>query len=128
MNMLKNLHLVISTAVVIPIAFVYGSGNQRIFTWFFDFSPQTTDMHNIFRAIMCLYMGMSALWIVGILKQAFWKTATTTNLLFMASLALGRLVSFAFDGPPSVVLIIGFVGESLLAILALANLKKYKTN
>jgi Domain of unknown function (DUF4345) len=128
MNMLKNLHLVISTVVVIPIAFVYGSGNERIFTLFFDFSPQTTDMHNIFRAIMCLYLGMSALWIAGIIKQAFWKAATITNLLFMASLALGRLVSFAFDGPPSVVLIIGFVGESLLAILALANLKKYKTN
>jgi len=125
--MLKNLHLVISTAVVIPIAFVYGSGNERIFTWFFDFSPQTTDMHNIFRAIMCLYLGMSALWIAGIIKQAFWKTATITNILFMASLALGRMVSFAFDGSPSILLIIGFFGEALLAILAFANLKKSKT-
>lgn len=127
MNKLKNLHLGISAAVVIPIAFVYGSGNERIFSWFFDFSPQTTDMHNIFRAIMCLYLAMAGLWITGIFSHRYWQPATVSNFLFMLALALGRLVSFAFDGSPSVVLIIGFVGELLLAILAWANLKKYIT-
>ncbi len=126
MSKLKNIHLIISAAVVIPIAFVYGAGNGNIFFFLFDFTPSTTDMHNIFRAIMCLYLAMAALWIFGIFNPGYWTIATISNMLFMLALALGRLISFALDGTPSPMLIIGFFGEAVLALLAWLNLKKYK--
>lgn len=127
MNKLKNLHLIISAAVVIPVAFVYGSGNENIFSYFFDFRPTTTDMNNIFRAIMCLYLAMAVLWISGIFYPKHWTMATISNGLFMVALALGRLISLAFDGIPSVILIIGLFGESILAVLAWWNFRKCKT-
>jgi phosphoglycerol transferase MdoB-like AlkP superfamily enzyme len=126
MNKLKNLHLIISTVVVIPIAFVYGSGNNRVFEGLFDFTLHTTDMHNIFRAIMCLYLAIAGLWIAGIFYPGYWQIATISNFLFMLALALGRLISFSLDGTPSVILIIGFGGEALLALFAWLNLRKYK--
>ena len=126
MNKLKNLHLLISAAVVILIAFVYGSRNGNVFSFFFDFTPSTTDMNNIFRAIMCLYLALAGLWIAGIFYPEYWQTATISNFLFMLSLALGRLISFSLDGTPSVILVIGFFGEALLAFFAWLNLRKYK--
>jgi hypothetical protein len=123
---LKNIHLIISVAVVIPIAFVYGAGNGNVFFFLFDFTPSTTDMHNIFRAIMCLYLAMAGLWIFGIFNPRYWTIATISNMLFMLALALGRLISFVLDGTPSQILIFGFFGESVLALLAWLNLKKYK--
>jgi hypothetical protein len=122
----KNIHLVISAAVVIPAAFVYGSGNHHIFSVFFDFTPSTTDMNNIFRAIMCIYLAMGILWITGIFHTGSWTIATITNFLFMMALALGRLISFVLDGTPSLILVIGFFGEALLALIAWLNLRKYK--
>ena len=126
MNKLKNLHLIISTAVVIPISFVYGSGNDNIFSIFFDFTPSTTDMHNIFRAIMCLYLAMVAMWITGIFHPRYWTIATICNMLFMLALALGRLISFVLDGTPSPILIFGFFGEAVLALLAWRNFRMYE--
>jgi Domain of unknown function (DUF4345) len=125
MNKLKNLHLIISAAVVIPIAFVYGSGNDNIFSIFFDFTPSTTDMNNILRAIMCLYLSMAVFWLSGIFYSRIWTIATISNILFMLALALGRLISFVLDGIPSVILIIGFFGEALLALFAWLNLRKH---
>lgn len=126
MNKLKNLHLIISAAVVIPVAFIYGAENGNIFFFLFDFTPSTTDMHNIFRAMMCLYLAMAALWIFGIFNPRYWTIATISNFLFMMALALGRLISFALDGTPSTILIIGFFGEAVLASLAWLNFRKYK--
>jgi hypothetical protein len=123
---LKNLHLIISTVVVIPIAFVYGSGNDSVFAHLFDFTPHTTDMNNIFRGIMFLYLAMAGLWIAGICYPGYWQIATISNFLFMLALALGRLISFSLDGTPSVLLIIGFFGEALLALFAWLNYRKYK--
>ena len=100
---------------------------KESFPFFFDFSQHTRDMHNIFRAIMFLYLGMAALWILGIFKETYWKTATISNLLFMAALAVGRLISLILDGTPSLILIIGLLGEAVLGVLAYLNLWKYGT-
>jgi len=42
----------------------------------------------------------------------------------MLGLGLGRLISFVTDGMPSVVLLLGTVGELTLAIYAYSQLKK----
>jgi hypothetical protein len=49
------------------------------------------------KAIMCLYLGISIVWILGIWKTKYWKTATQLNILFMY-LAIGRMISMLMDG------------------------------
>jgi hypothetical protein len=124
----KNLHLTVSILVIIPIALAYGIYPQMILPLLFDFKVDAINQANIFRAMMGLYLGMSVIWIMGIIKSKLWVTATITNITFMGGLALGRLVSLALDGVPGIYFLIGFVLEAVLAIWGLKNLKKYGTD
>lgn len=124
----KKLHLTVSILVIIPIAFVYGLYPQMILPLLFDFKVDNINLANIFRAIMGLYLGMSAIWIMGIVIPKLWVTATIINITFMGGLMLGRLVSMVIDGFPGIYFLIGFVLESTLAIWGLKNLKKYGTD
>lgn len=124
----KNLHLTVSTVIIIPVALAYGLYPQMMLPWLFDFKVDTTNLTSIFRAMMGLYLAMSVIWIMGIFKPQLWITATITNITFMGGLALGRLVSLALDGIPGIYFLIGLVLESLLAIWGLKNLKNYGTN
>ena len=122
----KNLYLVISSAIVIPIAFVYGLFPKTILPQLLDFSVQTTDLTNVFRAIMGLYLAFASLWILGMFKPNYWKVASISNILFMGGLAFGRITSLLLDGFPSAVFLIGTLGELVLAIFGMVQLKHYK--
>ena len=91
-----------------------------------DFSVETTDLANVFRAIMGLYLAFASLWILGILKSDYWKAATISNILFMAGLGFGRIISLLLDGFPSAVFFIGTAGELVLAIFGMIQLQHYK--
>ena len=93
----------------------------------FGFKVDAINLANIFRAMMGLYLGMSVIWIMGIIKSKLWVTATITNITFMGGLMLGRLVSMVIDGVPGVYFLIGIVLELVLALWGLKNLKKYGT-
>lgn len=121
----KNLHLTISVILIIPVALVYGLYPGFILPGLFDFKIESTDLANIFRAIMGLYLGMTIIWIAGIFNPKFWTAATLTNIIFMGGLAFGRLISLALDGLPSKSLLFGLIVELALTFFALINLKKY---
>jgi hypothetical protein len=121
----KNLHLTLSIVLIIPIALAYGLYPVLILPKLFDFRIETVNLASIFKAIMGLYMGMSALWITGIVKPQFWVTATMTNIAFMGGLAFGRIISIVTDGIPGIYFLVGFVAEFSLALWALRNLRKY---
>jgi Domain of unknown function (DUF4345) len=117
---LKNLHLTISTFIVIPGAFVYGFQSDLLFN-----APiSTLDQATIFKAIMGLYLGFGSLWILGIFNENYWKMATTSNMIFMLGLGLGRIISLIFDGFPSTIFVLGLFGELILGFFALYNLRK----
>lgn len=122
-NHLKNIHLLISTLVVVPVAFIYGSCPHLIF----DVSINSIDQANIFKAIMSLYLSFSMLWLLGLLKPSFWKVATLSNMIFMFGLALGRIISLVLDGLPTTIFVIGTIGELVLGLYALYQLKKQKS-
>ena len=122
---MKNLHLIISAILIVAIAFAYGIAPGTLLPALFDFRVETTDLHNIFRSIMFLYIGMVIIWVAGIFKPRYWEAATIVNIVFMSGLAIGRLVSFAADGIPSTTLLIGFFVEASLAALSYFNWKKY---
>ena len=122
---MKNLHLIISAILIVAIAFAYGGAPGAWLPALFDFKVETTDLKNIFRGIMCLYLGMVIIWVAGIFKPRYWETATIMNIVFMNGLAIGRLISFAADGIPSIALLIGFFVELSLAALSFFIWKKY---
>jgi len=124
--LLKNLHLIISTLIVVPVAFTYGILPNKILPLFLDFKVETKDLHNVFRAIMGLYLAFSVFWILGIFKSNYWYAATLSNMLFMLGLACGRIVSLLVDGMPSIVFFVGTIGELILALYAFYQLKKIK--
>lgn len=106
----KNLHLIVSILIVIPIAIIYGFWPNLVFNVNID----TIDERCIFKAIMGFYLAFSLLWIVGIFDKTYWKTATIANILFMIGLGVGRIISMIFDGVLSTIFILGTVGELVL--------------
>ncbi|HEY9257745.1 DUF4345 domain-containing protein, partial [Chitinophaga sp.] len=123
----RNLHLTVSILIIIPIGLAYGLYPQKILPLLFNFNVDAINLVHIFRAMMGLYLSMSVIWMMGIIKSKCWITATITNITFMGGLALGRLVSLAIDGVPGIYFLIGLIVESSLAIWGLRNLKKYGT-
>ena len=122
---MKNLHLVLSSVIVIPAALLYGVAPADALPLLFDFQVGTTDLNNVFRAIMGLYMASAALWILGIFKTEYWKAATLLNIVFMLGLAAGRLLSMALDGMPSPTYAFGWAGELVLGMFAMYQYRNY---
>lgn len=121
----RRLHLIISSAIVIPVAFIYGFSPSTLLPKHLDITVETIDLSNFLRAIMCFYLGVSFVWLIGILKEKYWKVSTQLNILFMATLAFGRLISMFLDGMPSGGLIFGIIAEFVIATYAIWQLKKH---
>jgi hypothetical protein len=121
----KNLHLILSVLIVVPAAFFYGLIPHETLPLLFDFEVQSTDLKNVFRALLGLYLAFSTLWIIGIVKPDYWKMATISNLFFMSGLVLGRFLSMILDGMPSPTFSLGILGELILALFALYQLRKH---
>lgn len=119
---MKNLHLIISVFVVIPVALIYGFLPNLLF----NIHPNTIDEHNVLKAIMGIYLAFASIWILGIFKINYWKIATISNAIFMLGLASGRVISLLFDGVPSVIFCLGTFGEIILGIYAFIILEKQK--
>lgn len=114
-QIITKIHLIISVLIVVPAAFVYGFNPSLAF----DIHLNTIDEHNAFMAIMGLYLGCSFLWILGIFKSNYYKTALLTNLVFMLGLGFGRLLSWFIDGTPSFGYQLGTFGELILGFYGL---------
>jgi hypothetical protein len=123
----RNLHLIISLSIVVPTAIIYGSAPSTLLPQHLDIQVTTVDLSNFLRAIMCLYLGISFIWILGILKIEYWKIATQLNILFMITLGTGRLLSMVLDGLPSGGYIFGVIAELVLGFYSAYQLKKYNT-
>ena len=121
----KNLHLIVSCLIIIPIGLTYGLSPKTFLAKLVGLEVATTNIETIFRAMMGLYLGVTTVWIIGTLKNRFWTAATLTNIFFMGGLGFGRLLSFILDGIPSGIFILGFFLEILFASWGIFNLKKY---
>jgi len=123
---IKNLHLIVSTVIIVVISLTYGMVPATTLPLLFDFKVESTDLKQVFRATMGLYIGMSALWLTGIARPLFWRTATISNIFFMMGLAVGRLISLFIDGFHSKIFLLGLALEATLAFWGLRNLNKYQ--
>ena len=120
-----NYHLLISAFIIILAALMYGVAPAITVPRGFDISVETVDLANVFRVIMCLYLAVAVVWLLGAIKRELWLAATITNIVFMGSLAAGRIISLALDGVPSGGLIFGMIAEFVLCIFGLVQYRKY---
>ena len=121
----KNIHLLISLSIVVPTAIIYGS--PSVLPEYLDIRVNSIDLSNMLKAIMCLYLGISFVWILGIWKTKYWKSATQLNILFMLTLAIGRTLSVIVDGFPTGGYIFEIIAELVLGLFSMYQLKKYTT-
>lgn len=119
----KNLHLVISLLIVVPTAIIYGT--PSILSTNLNIEVSTIDLSNLLKAIMCLYIGISCIWLVGIIKEKYWKSATQLNILFMLTLATGRILSIIMDGIPTNGYVFGVIAELIIGLFSVYQLRKY---
>lgn len=119
----RNLHLIVATGVIVPVALAYGLFPAYVATRIFHIA-NTVGVTHLFRVLMMLYLGIAATWSVGVIKPRYWRPATVLNVVFMGALATGRLFSFVIDGVPSTALLIGFGLEAVLAAWGLINLNR----
>ncbi len=121
-DIITKIHLIISVLIVVPVAFVYGFNPSSEF----DIHLNTIDEHNVFKAIMGLYLGFSILWILGVFRANYLKLALVTNLIFMLGLGFGRVLSWFIDGIPTFGYQFGTVAELFLGFYGLWVLKNYR--
>ncbi len=121
--LLKNSHLLLSIAIVVPTAIIYGS--PAILPDHLDIEVQSVDLANMLRAIMCLYLGICGVWIAGVWKSRYWKIATQLNILFMLTLATGRLLSIIIDGIPTGGYVFGIIAEGFIGLFSIYQFRKY---
>ena len=119
---LKYGHLLLSTLIVIPVAFIYGANPSEILPQVFGFEVVALELKNIFRAILGLYLFMASYWFYGLLNSKHFKTATLVNILFMGGLAFGRILSTFLDGV-SIQFTQGLIAELILAAWGIYNLR-----
>lgn len=120
----KNLHLIVSLIIVVPTAIIYGVAPAELLPQHLDIQVTTNDLSNFLRAIMCLYLGVSSVWLLGVLKVNHWKMATQLNVLFMLTLGTGRIISMILDGLPTAGYVFGVVAELTLGFYAVYQLRK----
>ena len=110
----------LSSFIIIPIGLVYGFDPNLLF----DINLNSVDEHNVFKAVMGLYIAFGILFILGIFNTKFWKSATITNVFLMFGLALGRIISLFSDGIPSTIFCVGILGEIVLGTFAIYQYNK----
>lgn len=111
----RKIHLIISIVIVIPAAFIYGFKPELIL----NISLVSVDENNFNKGVMGVYLGFSILWLLGIFKKGYLKTAQISNIIFMMGLAFGRILSMLTDGLPTILYIIGAFGELVLGCYGL---------
>ncbi len=119
---LVRAYLLLAAVLLVPIALSYGVAPRTVLPKLLDLAVEGPDQSQIFRALMCLYLAASAFWVVAAFKPAWQEAATVWATLFCISLAAGRLLSLALDGPASLLLDVYLGLEIFGALLGLSVL------
>jgi hypothetical protein len=117
-------YLIFSAAGLLLVALSYGVAPAAVLPKVLDLTVEGTDQTHIFRAIMGLYLGMIALWIVGAFRPDFTRAAVIAEIFFMLGLACGRVLSIIVDGVPSALLVAYAIVEIAFGLWGLLILKK----
>ncbi|NOH31720.1 DUF4345 domain-containing protein [Vibrio mediterranei] len=115
---LQQIYLVVISVGLIPISMGYGLSPKKVLSKMFGFNVNDNGAH-IFRAVMGLYFGMIALWVIGIINPLYTNAAILASIFFMLGLASGRLLSFFYEGQVSLLLKVYFVLEVVIGVIGI---------
>ena len=124
---MARFYLIFSAAGLVAVALSYGVAPAVVLPKVLDLTVEGTDLTHILRAIMGLYLGMIALWVLGAFRSNFTRPAVIAEVFFMFGLAGGRVLSIAVDGVPSKLLIGYTVVEITMGLWGVLILKKLST-
>ncbi len=116
-------YLIFSAAALFVVALSYGVAPAAVLPLALDVTVEGTDLPHIFRAIMGLYFGMIALWVLGAFQSNLTRTALIAEVVFMIGLVFGRVISIVVDGVPSILLVVYAILEILMGLWGLLILK-----
>ena len=114
--------LLFMAVLIVPIALSYGIDPAAVLPKFLNIEVEGTDQTQIFRALMCLYLGASMFWAIAAFKPDWRRVAVIWAVIFALSLAVGRVISLVVDGPPSRLLDLYLVVEVLAGLWGIALL------
>jgi hypothetical protein len=114
--------LLFMAVLIVPIALSYGIDPAAVLPKFLNIEVEGTDQTQIFRALMCLYLGASMFWAIAAFKPEWRRVAVIWAVIFALSLAVGRVISLVVDGPPSRLLDLYLVVEVLAGLWGIALL------
>jgi hypothetical protein len=112
-NVNSRTFLIICAVGLVPIALSYGVKPAASLGSLFDITVDTTNLTHIMRAVMGLYLGMVALWLLGAFKPSLTGPALVSCAVFMLGLAAGRILSLVIDGTPHWLLVV-YTGLELI--------------
>lgn len=124
---MTRFYLLFSAAGLLLVALTYGVAPASVLPAIADVRVEGADQSHVFRAIMGLYLGMIALWIVGAFRSDFSRAAVIAEIFFMLGLACGRVLSIIVDGVPSMFFIASAVAELALGLWGIGVLKALST-
>jgi hypothetical protein len=108
---MMKLFLLVAGVFLIPVALSYGVVPAATLPKFMNITVEGTDQTHIFRALGCLYLGMSAFCILAAFTPEWRRVAVIWAVFFAYSLAIGRILSLIADGMPSPMLLFYFAVE-----------------
>jgi hypothetical protein len=119
---LMRAYLLLVALLLVPIALSYGLDPAATLPRFLNIGVEGTDQTQIFRALMCLYLGASIFWAIAAFTLSWQRVAVIWAVFFALSLAFGRVLSLVLDGPASRLLDFYLVLEIAGGLLGLAVL------
>ncbi len=120
----RQIFLLIAAVGLFPVALSYGLLPQRALPFLFDITVTNTNATHIFRALMTLYLGFALFWIFGAIRAQLRQAALLSLIVFMFSVAAGRVLSIVIDGMPNWLLVAYLFMETVLGGIAVFLVKK----
>lgn len=103
---IKKYFLIFAFAAVSVIGMLYGINPDWFAKTFLGLSQVDANIAHIFRAVMCLYIGLGLFWLYAAFQDTYRNTAILTVIIFCGGLVTGRVISLALEGQPAPILIL----------------------
>lgn len=116
---ITRIYLLMITVGLFPIALSYGVDPASTLPKLFGFPVEAPNETQLFRVYMCLYLGMCVFCALAAFRPEWQRVALIWAIIFMASLATGRVLSIIVDGMPVSLLNWYLVVEVAMALFGL---------
>lgn len=120
----QKIFLIAAALGLVPIALSYGIDPQGVLGQLFGLEFAAPNGVHIMRAMMFLYLGLASFWVMGARNEKLTIPALYSLIVFMLSLAAGRLVSLLVDGMPHWILVAYLGLEVAFGIVGIVLLKR----